>query len=163
MKRLIGVLIATDDVLLDVVERFYHWVYDRTGAPKGAIMGFFMVAAALSGYWSGTFGLPFATALTVAGGVIGLATMAINSFVSSDRVNLELELFRQQPVRRVIYSLSTILFLSEASIGIAKGWPEARWFPLWPVISYLALARTRDRRPPPRKPVEEKAPVPLVS
>lgn len=148
---------SADDVLMDIVERGYHWFYDRTGAPKGAIMGLFMVAAALSGYWSGTFKLPFAIVLTVAGGVIGLSTMVMQSFISTERANLEIELFRQQPVRRVMYPLSTVVFLVMAAVGVAKELPESRWFAIWPVVSYLALARTRDRKPPPRKPAEEAA------
>lgn len=153
--RPVAWILAADDFLLDAAERAYLWLFDRTGIPKGALIAVLGAASTLAAYFAGTFTWPFTLAMLAGCGVMGLATMAMQTLGTSEAVRASLDAglddIRKAMWRRLLYPPYSVGFVGFAFLQRWKGHDDWAWSLVLPVICYLALARTRDRKPPPRR------------
>jgi hypothetical protein len=140
-----------DDLLLDAVGSGYQWLHDRTGVPKGALYVLLMCLGTFQAYYSGTFSLTLTVVILAGCGISGLSLMFMQSFFADERVNVEIELLRQAVWRRLFYPVTAIFFGGLAAVCAVNGtMSNAVWSLVMPLLSYLAIARTRPRAPPPR-------------
>lgn len=142
---------ALDVLLMDAAEAGYLWLYDRTGVPKAAILMISMYLSILYMHANGLFDLPTTVVCLGAFGAGGIWMLYVESFRTRDANNAEVEALRSGAIRQLCFPAISIFAVVAASqdILIGKGQTSPLFF--IPIVMYVLLARTRDRKPPRRK------------
>lgn len=159
--RLLGFVFGVDAAALALTDRIYLWIHDRTGAPKGAVMALPMGASTISGYYAGSFTLHLTLCLLGGCGLFCLFSILMQSFESEvvrESIASGVQEFRDATWRRLLYPPYAVAFFVFGVYAPLRGHPDQAWALTMPVVSYLAMARVRERRPPERRSKSEDLP-----
>lgn len=146
-RRPTALLLALDAGMLDLVERGYLWLYDRTGAPKGAVFVLAWSVPWLRFYAEGWIPPPALAVVLLVGGVVGLFEVFLQTALPVRTANLVVEMLRASRRRALFDAVMTLALGLGGVLAAASG--ELPVVPLsWAFALYVNLARLRDRIPP---------------